>query len=286
MSFVKRLVILTFSIILLSSCQQIVQDLTREVVLEVEGDFLYQDEIENFIPDNISKEDSLYLAESYKKQWVTRTLLYKKALSNIGKDKNIEQQAELYRKELMINQFQQKLIAEKLNDIPEDSLVSYYEKNKSLFPLDEVVVKGIFIQLPTSATDQADLSKWLSNTTDENLENIMRYCTQHAVSYEFNLESWTPYNKMIAFMPQPISVNDPSLTRGIIVQTNQEYSYYLRITGKCESGSPEPYEMVKPRLHNILLNQEKIRFINQFQQELYNQAIKEGKVISHDNESL
>ena len=67
MSFVKRLVILTFCIILLSSCQQIVQDLTREVVLEVEGDFLYQDEIENFIPDNISKEDSLYLAESYKR---------------------------------------------------------------------------------------------------------------------------------------------------------------------------------------------------------------------------
>ena len=70
------------------------------------------------------------------------------------------------------------------------------------------------------------------------------------------------------------------------MQTNQEYSYYLRITGKCESGSPEPYEMIKPRLHNILLNQEKIRFINQFQQELYSQAIKEGKVISHDNESL
>ena len=100
--------------------------------------------------------------------------MYKKALRNIGNKKSIDQQAELYRKELIINQYQQQLIAEKLSDIPEDSLLAYYEKNKELFPLEAPVIKGIFIQLPTTSSDQADLKKWLSNTTDENLENIMR----------------------------------------------------------------------------------------------------------------
>lgn len=286
MNSIQRLSLLLLTVCILPSCQQIVRDLTREVAIEVEGEFLYQDEIENFIPNNISKDDSLYLAESYKKQWVTQTLLYKKALRNIGNKKSIDQQAELYRKELIINQYQQQLIAEKLSDIPEDSLLAYYEKNKELFPLEAPVIKGIFIQLPTTSSDQADLKKWLSNTTDENLENIMRYCTQHAASHEFFLEKWTPYEKISSLMPQRIDANDPALTRGTIVQQQQEYSYYLRITGKCDTGTPQPYEMVKPKLHSALLNQEKIRFINHFQQELYNIAVKEGKVISHENESL
>ncbi len=271
---------------LLLSCQQVIRDFTREAVLEVEGEFLYQDEIDNFIPANLSKEDSIYLVESYKKQWVTHTLLYKKAFNNIGNSASIKEQTESYRKELIINQYQQQLIAEKLGEVPEDSLRSYYESNKTLFLLDEAVIKGIFIKIPTSTSDQNELSQWLSNTTDENLENIMRYCTQHSVAYEFFLDTWTPYQKISALLPQKIDANDPILTRGTLVQQSEEYSYYLRITGKCDAGSPQPYEMIQPELYNILLNQEKIRFINQFQQELYQKAINEGLIIEHQTAQL
>ena len=286
MKQVGRLTISIVLALLLLSCQQVIRDFTREAVLEVDGEFLYQDEIEHFIPSNLSKEDSLYLAESYKKQWITHTLLYKKAFNNIGNSASIKEQTESYRKELIINQYQQQLIAEKLGEVPEDSLRHYYENNKSLFLLDEAVVKGIFIKIPTSASDQHELSKWLTNTTDENLENIMRYCTQHSVAYEFFLDTWTPYAKIGTLLPQRIDANDPILTRGTLVQQSEEYSYYLRITGKCDAGAPQPYEMIQPELYNILLNQEKIRFINLFQQELYQKAIDEGLIIEHQTEQL
>lgn len=267
-----------------TSCQQTLRDFTRDAVLEVDGEILYQDEIEDFIPEGINPNDSLYLAESYKKQWVTQVLMYKKAYSNIGNNAKIKQLVESYRKELIINQYQQQLITEKLGNIAEDSLLSYYDKNKELFLLDEAVIKGIFIKVPTSAVEQDELNKWLSNTIDENLEKIMRYCTQHAILYEFFLESWSPYKKITSMMPESIDSNDPALTRGTIVQKKEDYTYYLRITGKCNAGSPQPYEMVGPELQNIMINQEKIKFINHFQQSLYNKALENGDIIFFDNE--
>lgn len=266
-----------------TSCQQTLRDFTRDAVLEVEGEVLYQDEIEAFIPEGISSSDSLYLVETYKKQWATRVLMYKMAFDNIGNNATITQMTEAYRKELTINQYQQQLIAERIEEISEDSLLNYYETNKTLFPLQEAVIKGIFIQVPSSDTEQNDLKKWLSNTTDEHLEKIMQHCTQHAVHYEFFLEDWTPYGKIANLLPESIDSNDPKLTRGTIIQTKEGQTYYLRITGKCNAGTPQPYEMIRPELHNILLNQEKIRFINQFEQSLYNKAIEDGDIIYFEN---
>jgi hypothetical protein len=192
--------------------------------------------------------------------------------------------ADAYQKELTINHYQQQLIAENLNEVSEDSLRSYYQKNKELFLLDEAVIKGIFIKLPSSSIEQEDLVNWLSNTTDENLENIMRYCTQHAVFYEFFLESWTPYGKIAHMLPESVDSNDPALTRGSIKQAKEDYTYYLRITGKCNAGQPQPYEMIRPELQNILLNQEKIKFIQTFQQSLYDKAIANGQIKYFENE--
>lgn len=267
-----------------TSCQQTWRDFTRDAVLEVEGEILYQDEIEDFIPKGISANDSIYLVETYKKQWATKVLLYKKAYNNVGNNSDIKQLVESYRKELIINQYQQQLIAEKLQEVSEDSLISYYEKHKDLFVLEEAVIKGIFIKVPSAELNQEDLVKWLSNTTDEHLENIMLYCTQHAVQYEFFLESWTPYGKINNLLAERIDSNDPSLTRGTVTQQKDNYTYYLRITGKCNAGNPQPYEMIQPELKNMLLNQEKIKFINQFQQSLYNNAVEKGEIIFFENQ--
>lgn len=284
MRFVRHITLVLILALGITSCQQTLRDFTRDAVLEVEGVVLYQDEIDDFIPEGISASDSTYLVETFKKQWITRVLVYKMAYKNIGNSAEIKQMADAYQKELTINHYQQQLIAENLNEVSEDSLMSYYQKNKELFLLDEAVIKGIFIKLPSSSIEQEDLVNWLSNTTDENLENIMRYCTQHAVFYEFFLESWTPYGKIAHMLPESVDSNDPALTRGSIKQAKDDYTYYLRITGKCNAGQPQPYEMIRPELQNILLNQEKIKFIQTFQQSLYDKAVANGQIKYFENE--
>ena len=69
-------------------------DIKRTPVLEVEGKFLYQDEIDQIIPATASLIDSADIAERYIKKWVTDVLVYENAKRNINKLNDIEKRVE------------------------------------------------------------------------------------------------------------------------------------------------------------------------------------------------
>lgn len=280
----KKVIFFIFSLCILVSCQQIQRDLTRNAVLEMNGNFLYLDEIERVIPTGLSVADSAEYAESYKKQWIMGNLMYQKAKENVGKSKEIDELTEIYKRELIINKYQQQLILEKLKQIPEDSLLSLYQKRKESFLLKSPLIKGIFIQVHSSAQAQDSLSNLLSEINDENLESIMRYCTANALKYDFFIDNWTPYSKIIENLPNKIESTDPILSRSTIVQQSEENTYYLKVIGICKAGEPSPYELIKDELYHILLNKEKIQFITDLRQELYNEAIENGIVHFYENE--
>jgi hypothetical protein len=280
----KKAIFIIFSLCTLVSCQQIQRDLTRNAVLEMNGNFLYLDEIERVIPAGLSVADSAKYAESYKKQWIMGNIMYQKAKENVGNSKDIEELTEIYRRELIINKYQQQLILEKLKHIPEDSLLSLYQQKKESFLLKGPLIKGIFIQVHASSHGQDSLSTMLSDINDDNLESIMRYCTGNALKYEFFTDNWTEYSKIIENLPNKIESTDPTLSRGTIVQQSEENNYYLKVTGLCKAGEPSPYELIKDELYNILLNKEKIQFITDLRQELYNEAIENGIVHFYENE--
>ena len=75
----KKVVFIILALCTLVSCQQIQRDLTRNAVLEMNGNYLYLDEIEQVIPAGLSVADSAKYAESYKKQWIISNLMYQKA---------------------------------------------------------------------------------------------------------------------------------------------------------------------------------------------------------------
>lgn len=280
----RKLIPFIITLCTLVSCQQIQRDLTRDAVLEMNGNFLYLDEIEKVVPKGLSVADSVSYANTYKKQWIISNLMYNKALENVGKSKEIEELIEIYKRELIINKYQQELISEKLKQIPEDSLISFYHKEKDLFLLKEPLLKGIFIKVHNTAANQDSLSNLLSNINDENLEAIMRYCTQHAIQYEFFTDSWTAFDNIIKKLPNNIESTDPILSRDIVLQQSEEYNYYLKVLGICKAGEPSPYELIKQDIYNILSNREKINFITDLRLELYNEAMESGLVHSYENE--
>jgi len=67
---------------LLFSC--IFADRSEKIPLAKVGDeILYMSELESVLPNNLSREDSILMAEDYIKKWVTTELLIKKAHENL-----------------------------------------------------------------------------------------------------------------------------------------------------------------------------------------------------------
>ena len=101
-------------LLVVGSCQQQAADTSREPVLEVEGKFLYHDDLDKIIPEGTSREDSTNLADAYIRKWITDVLLYENAKRNIANEDVVEDLVEEYRKSLTIHYYQQRLVAQRL----------------------------------------------------------------------------------------------------------------------------------------------------------------------------
>lgn len=271
-------------LLFVTSCHKTaILDINRDPVMELNGEVLYFDEIEDNMPVGLSSADSVSFIESYKKKWALDRLVYSKALSNVGSSEEIDKLVENYRKELIISEYLDKITTQNIDPVPEDSLYNFYQKQKDNFPLSEAVAKGVFIKVAYGAPDQQKLSKWLANITDENLENILRYCTKHASYQHLFLDNWVQYSKISDMLAQPIESTDPILSRSTVIQQTTEFTYYLKITGLCLAGTPQPFELVEGDLQNILTNKAKINYIQGFYNNLYDKAIKRGKITLYEN---
>ena len=116
---------------------------------------LSRSEIIDFIPNGTSSEDSLLMAQNYIRNWVTQKLLLHKAIENLSNEEmNIQKQVEDYRTSLLIYQYKQKLIAQRLMDeISEEDIETYYNKNEKnfiLIPAEMIPVQYICIRQKNS----------------------------------------------------------------------------------------------------------------------------------------
>ncbi|MEI3154089.1 MAG: hypothetical protein V8S95_02500 [Odoribacter sp.] len=80
--------------IFLSSCRQVKN--TELPIAQVFESTLYRNEISEFIPQGTSQEDSLLMAQSYIRNWVTQKLLLHKAIENLsGEEAGIRKQVKI-----------------------------------------------------------------------------------------------------------------------------------------------------------------------------------------------
>ena len=78
--------------------------------MELDGNFLYHEDLQAVLPAGLSKDDSLLFAEHYIRNWAEEVLLYEKAKSNIPNSGEIDKLVENYRKALIMHTYQQALM--------------------------------------------------------------------------------------------------------------------------------------------------------------------------------
>lgn len=270
--------------ICLTACDQISFDFGRKPVLSVGTKVLYYDEIEAIMPAGLTPHDSTVFVESYKKHWATDALLYEKAIENIKNTDEIDKIVEDYRRNLIINEYQQQIAIQNLAPVEEDSIKAFYDIEKSNFKLDEVIMKGIVLRIPLKTPEQGKLLKLLANYNEEgNMEEIAHYCTKYALKYEFFSETWTPYNDIAPILAKPIDCGH-IITGRTISQVADDFCCYLLIIDILHPGDPKPLEFIRDDIFKILYSRNKVRYIGTFKENLYQKGLS-NQLITIYNDS-
>jgi hypothetical protein len=257
------------------SCDKKSPDSTRQPLLEVEGKFLYLDQVEAVLPPGVSAKDSTRFADSYIKKWITDVLMYENAKRNVTDKDEIERLLEDYRKSLTIHQYQQKLIRQRLpNTITEEELQKFYEEYKSEFILRENIIRGILLVLPKGSPKIDNVRSWVKSGKTKDLEQIEKYSIQHALSYDYFGETWTPLNVVLKKMP--VQIEDPAsfASSNRFFETSDSLTIYmLKVNQAKRVGEAEPLETAKEKIISIIMNQKRSDLISDFESELYKDAI-------------
>lgn len=273
-------IIFLFSLVFIISCTHKKPDSARKPLLEVEGKFLYVDEVQQVIPPNVNDTDSTEIAQSYIRQWATDVLMYENAKRNITNKTEIDELVESYRKSLIIHQYQQKMIEQRLPKEPaEEDLKKFYTQYGEQLVLKEDILKGLLLIVPKNAPKLANVRSWVQAANTKSLESIEKYSIQNAISYDYFGDKWLLFSEVLKKIP--LKIEDPtrfvSSNRFVETQDSTQH-YFLRIQSYRTSGQTEPYEMAKNRIANILLNKQKADFILKFENEIYDDAVKNETV--------
>ena len=273
---IKQLFFFSAVVLLLSSC---FNNNDGRIIASVHEKDLMLEEVLEEMPIQI--EDSSFFVERYMNNWIRKQLMIYHAEINLSSDiQNYEKQIKEYRASLLIYAYQQELINQKFDtSISLKQVTDYYNQYKDEFKLSKNIFKGRFIVVDRSAPKLINLNKWYKSNKESSLEDLNDYCQQFAKEYYLEDDKWQYFSIFNQKLPEYIIEESYFLenTKGVMFE-DDNLRYYVFIKDYLINGSISPLEMEKEKIKNVLLNKNKIEYLKQLEDELYQNGLALKKI--------
>ena len=271
----KQLIFLA-SVLVLTSC---FNNEKGRVIASVNENDLLLSQVLKEMPNQI--EDSTFFVEKYMNDWIRKQLMIYHAEINLSSDiQNYEKQIEDYRASLLIYAYQQELINQNFDtSISCTQVESYYNQYKDEFKLSKNIFKGRFIVVEKSAPQLKNLNKWYKSDKESSILDLTDYCQQFAKEYYLEDDKWQYFSVFNNKLPEYIQEEDYFLenTKGVVFE-DENLRYYVFVKDFKINGSVSPLELEQDKIRNVLLNKNKIEYLMQLEDELYQNGLALKKI--------
>lgn len=266
---------------LLGGCSSSVSPGAGTPLAEVNGSFLYEEDVDRVMPVGLHGADSVNFVKQYVRDWVEDVLLYKKAKDNVPDNQRIEELVSSYRKTLIMHTYQEELVKQKLSGAITDAEVEqYYNQNPELFRADAPYIKGLFVKVPVNVPNLNTLRGWCRKNVESNIDRLEKFCVGTAVNYDYFFDRWLPVSDFASKMPLAALKSNPGyLSNDKNVEVKDSlFCYILHVEQFLPKGEILPLEYAQNEIKEILVNQKRTEFINQMKSELYREASEDKKI--------
>ncbi len=264
----------------LKDCLHIQNDMERTALVQVGSQTLYLDQVMRDVPAGLSSEDSVARIQMLCDEWAKEALMYESACRNLSMTDEIEEMVENYRRSLLVYQYQQQVLDQKLEaTVTEDDIQAYYKDNSSRFVSSQNLIKGIFIKVPLSSGNLDYIRRIYRKTDESSLEGIESFCLKSATAYQDFSDEWTSLDDVLDQIPYEVKDQSKFLKNNSFLDIDDDnYCYLLSIHESLPVGQSEPLEFVSNRIRNILINSKRTEFLRQFEQDMFEEAKESGAV--------
>ncbi len=276
---ISTAVLLTFFII---ACTTNEGDDSRDVLVSIGNSQLTKNELQKQLPAGLTPEDSTKISRAYIRSWIDSHLISEIAAHNVGDLSEIDRMTEQYRNELIAYEYRRRMFDEHSEKaIPEDSVRSYYDKNKTTLILQRPIVKGVYLKIPEKSPVVKYAEKWYSSNKTEDIDKLEKQCLDEAIHYDYFKDRWVDWEKVETQIPEDFGndANTYLANHKKLELTQGGFTYLLYISEYIPSGKIMPYDYAKESIKDILIYQKRADYDRQLRLDLLKQAEEDGKII-------
>ena len=266
-----------FTTLLLTSCSNISDNNSNDLIARAGENFLYQ----NQLPSFSSEQDSILRYLNYIETWAKEKILYDLSLTNLSQSKknDLDLLVEKYKVDLYINSYKDLIVNSRIDSIVTDQEIeSFYNMNIDNFKLNENLLKYRYLKVPSDNINISRIRRYIQRLNESDRDFLDSLNFQFA-DLKINDTMWFTEREVISsieFLNQKNKSNYMRINRLYEFEDDQ-YTNYFIVKDLLKSGNIPPLSYLYDRIKSNIINQRKLNLIQNINKEILNDALKSSK---------
>ena len=266
-----------FTTLLLTSCSNISDNNSNDLIARAGENFLYQ----NQLPSFSSEQDSILRYLNYIETWAKEKILYDLSLTNLSQSKknDLDLLVEKYKVDLYINSYKDLIVNSRIDSIVTDQEIeSFYNMNIDNFKLNENLLKYRYLKVPSDNINISRRRRYIQRLNESDRDFLDSLNFQFA-DLKINDTVWFTEREVISsieFINQKNKSNYMRINRLYEFEDDQ-YTNYFIVKDLLKSGNIPPLSYLYDRIKSNIINQRKLNLIQNINKEILNDALKSSK---------
>ena len=266
-----------FTALLLTSCSNISDNNSNDLIARAGENFLYQ----NQLPPFSSEEDSILRYLNYIETWAKEKILYDLSLTNLSQSKknDLDLLVEKYKVDLYINSYKDLIVNSRIDSIVTDQEIeSFYNMNIDNFKLNENLLKYRYLKAPSDNINISRIRRYIQRLNESDREFLDSLNFQFA-DLKISDTIWFTEREVISsieFINQKNKSNYMRINRLYEFEDDQ-YTNYFIVKDLLKSGNIPPLSYLYDRIKSNIINQRKLNLIQNINKEILNDSLKSSK---------
>lgn len=268
-----------FALILLTSCSGFLKKKTERTLARVYNEYLFESDLKGVVPSGISAKDSIMMTKSYVDNWVRQRLILHQAEKNLqSSELDFSKQLENYRNSLIIFEYENQLIRQKLDTIvTDDEISNYYNTNQSTFLVRDNIVRVQYAKLPLRSKFIPQARLLLLSLKPDDKNKLADLCEQQSFAYFIDDQKWIYFTDLMTEVPlRPADQEDFLKKNRQVEVSDNAFTYLIRISDYRLRDSISPLELEMQKIHDIILNRRKMELLGRMHDYIYQNALKQN----------
>ena len=253
-----------------------------EVVARAGDHVLHLSELEQYIPQGVSSEDSTKLARQYIDAWAQDLLLLDMAEEQLSpSEKDVTNELEDYRRTLLKYRYEQLYINQRLDTlITTEEVNAFYKENSALFRLERPIVKARYLLIPADAKSIKNLRRLMSSEDETEVMEAASLASTSAIKYVDQADTWMDALSLAREMGMDYQKLLSGIRNQFMEYTDENGILHLAyLTEQVQEGKTAPLEYCEDRIRELILSGRKHTLEESLEQDVLEDARKNNKYV-------